>query len=44
MMTEENRHDRFMDEDDDFLDEAIALGQVESRCEMCDHYLGPLKK
>jgi hypothetical protein len=31
MMAEENRLDRFMDEDDDFLDEAIALGQVESR-------------
>ena len=40
MMTEENRLDRFMDEDDDFLDEAIALGQVESRCELCVHYLG----
>ena len=40
MMAEENRLDRFMDEDDDFLDEAIALGQVESRCELCAHYLG----
>ena len=40
MMAEENRLDRFMDEDDDFLDEAIALGQVESRCELCVHYLG----
>ena len=40
MMAEENRLDRFMDEDNDFLDEAIALGQVESRCELCTHYLG----
>ena len=40
MMAEANRLDRFMDEDDDFLDEAIALGQVESRCQLCAHYLG----
>jgi len=40
MMAEENRLDRFMDEDEDVLDEAIALGQVESRCELCNHYLG----
>ena len=40
MMAEENRLDRFMDEDDDFLDEAFALGQVVSRCELCVHYLG----
>ena len=40
MMAEANRLDRFMDEDDDFLDEAIALGQVESRCELCTHFLG----
>ena len=26
--------------DDEELDEAIALGQVESRCELCTHYLG----
>ena len=26
--------------DDDELDEAIALGQVESRCQLCAHYLG----
>ena len=40
MMAEENSLDRFMDEDDDFLDEAIVLGQVESRCESCVYYLG----
>ena len=39
MMAEENRLDRFL-MDDDELDEAIALGQVESRCELCVHYLG----
>ena len=37
MMAEENRLDRFIDEDEDVLDEAIALGQVESRCELCTH-------
>ena len=40
MMAEENRLDRFIDEDEDVLDEAIALGRVESRCELCSHYLG----
>ena len=39
MMAEENRLDRFL-MDDDELDEAIALGKAESRCELCDHYLG----
>ena len=39
MMAEENRLDRFL-MDDDELDEAIALGETESRCELCDHYLG----
>ena len=39
MMAEENRLERFM-VDDDELDEAIALGQVVSRCELCTHYLG----
>ena len=39
MMAEENRLERFMFDDDE-LDQAIALGQVESRCELCDHYLG----
>ena len=39
MMAEENRLDRFL-MDDDELDEAIALSQVKSRCELCDHYLG----
>ena len=39
MMAEENRLERFMFDDDE-LDEAIALGQVESRCQLCAHYLG----
>ena len=39
MMAEENRLDRFL-MDDDELDEAIALGKAESRCELCAHYLG----
>ena len=40
MMAEANRLDRYMDDDDDFLEEAIALGKTESRCELCIHYLG----
>ena len=37
------REERFLDEEDE-TDEWLECGQVESRCEMCDHYLGPLKK
>ena len=39
MMAEENRLDRFMFDEEEF-DEMIALGKTESRCELCDHYLG----
>mgnify|MGYP000698744775 CR=1 FL=1 len=39
MMAEENRLDRFM-MDDDELDGMIEYGEAESRCELCDHYLG----
>ena len=39
MMAEENRLDRFM-MDDDELDGMIEYGEVESRCELCVHYLG----
>jgi hypothetical protein len=39
MIAEANRLERFM-VDDDELDHAIALGQVDSRCELCVHYLG----
>ena len=37
------REERFLDEEDE-MDERLESGQVESRCEMCVHYLGPLKK
>ena len=37
------REERFLDEEDE-MDEWLEYGQVESRCEMCDHYLGHLKK
>ena len=33
------REERFLNEEGD-LEEMIEYGQVESRCEMCDHYLG----
>ena len=39
MMAEENRLDRFM-MDDDEMEEMIEYGEVESRCELCAHYLG----
>ena len=39
MMAEQNRLDRFM-MDDDELDGMIEYGEAESRCELCDHYLG----
>ena len=38
-MAEQNRLDRFM-MDDDELDGMIEYGEAESRCELCDHYLG----
>ena len=31
--------EKFLDEDG-FLEEASEYGQLESRCEMCGHYLG----
>ena len=31
--------EKFLDEDG-FLEEALEYEQLESRCEMCDHYLG----
>ena len=31
--------EKFLDEDG-FMEEALVYGQLESRCEMCDHYLG----
>ena len=31
--------EKFLDEDG-FMEEALEYGQLESRCEMCDHYLG----
>jgi hypothetical protein len=34
---------KILDEEDE-MDEWLECGQVESMCEMCDHYLGPLKK
>jgi len=39
MMAEENRLNRFL-MDDDELDEMLEYGEVESRCELCAHYLG----
>ena len=39
MMAEENRLDRFL-MDDDEIDGMIEYGEVESRCELCVHYLG----
>ena len=39
MMAEENRLNRFM-MDDDEMEEMIEYGEVESRCELCAHYLG----
>jgi len=38
-MAEANRLDRFM-MDDDEMEEMIEYGAVESRCELCAHYLG----
>ncbi len=37
------REKRFLDEEDE-MDEWLECGQVESRCEMYEYYLGPLKK
>ena len=31
--------EKFIDDDFD-LEEMVEYGQLESRCEMCDHYLG----
>ena len=39
MMAEENRLNRFL-MDDDELDGMLEYGEVESRCELCAHYLG----
>ena len=39
MMAEGNRLNRFL-MDDDELDEMLEYGEVESRCELCAHYLG----
>ena len=39
MMAEENRLNRFL-MDDDEMEEMIEYGEVESRCELCAHYLG----
>ena len=39
MMAEENRLNRFL-MDDDEMEEMIEYGGVESRCELCAHYLG----
>ena len=39
MMAEEIRLNRFL-MDDDEMEEMIEYGEVESRCELCAHYLG----
>ena len=39
MMAEGNRLNRFL-MDDDELDGMLEYGEVESRCELCAHYLG----
>ena len=39
MMSEVNRLNRFL-MDDDELDGMLEYGEVESRCELCAHYLG----
>ena len=39
MKAEQNRLERFLF-DDDALDEMIALGNSDSRFELCAHYLG----
>ena len=37
------REERFLDEKDE-MDEWLECGKVESRCEVYEYYLGPLKK
>jgi hypothetical protein len=37
------REERLLDEENE-MDEWLECGQVESRCEMYEYYLGPLKE